>query len=92
MTSFSGSIFINNAIAGALEAPSYALCFLCVLWARTKSLMILLILAGASCLLYLAVPQGWCTVIGPWGIRSEITEPQKPFKTDIEKKRKELRR
>lgn len=46
VSSFAGDVFINNAIAGAVELPAYFICVPLLYWSRKKSLAITLLLAG----------------------------------------------
>jgi hypothetical protein len=54
VSSFAGDVFVNNAIAGAVEFPAYMICVPLLYWGRKKGIAAMLLLAGA------------CLFVVPW--------------------------
>ncbi len=53
VSSFSGDLFVNNALAAAVEIPAYLVCVPLLYWGRTKALCLTLLTVAAA---LLAIP------------------------------------
>lgn len=62
VSSFAGDVFVNNAIAGAVEFPGYMICVPLLYWGRKKGLASMMLLAGV-CLIVVPFTSGKLSLI-----------------------------